>query len=104
MSARVTLMSDVVHVLDLRKWRLRQFWIDLAALSLLIVVGATVLFDMYWLGHTAYYAANIDATSVYERDQVFARLVGELFVLVLSIGWLSFRLVQGGYRGLHTLK
>ena len=90
-------MTQHVKILDRHRSESRARIGDIAAMGLLLVTGAALVFDMYTFG---YFAANPSALGgVVGRDQRFVRMLAESFLAALSLAWIGVRLfVQSARR------
>lgn len=94
-------MSDVVRVLDARRWRMRCYRLDFLALGVFLVFTLNLFYDMYSWGATLY-QIETGGTSVLARDRLAARMMGEGILAAMSFGWIAYRLVLGGHRSVDV--
>jgi hypothetical protein len=87
-------MATVTNVLDRARFESRARLVDLLALGLLAVLGASLMVDMYYLGATSVLAVVRGGELVYTRDARFVRMALQAAILMLAFGWASFRLLS----------
>lgn len=90
-------MATVAKVLDRTRFESRARVADVAALGVVIVVGAALVFDMYTFGYTAAQAVA-GGGNIVQRDQTFVRMLAESFVTAVALCWIAYRLVSGSAR------
>lgn len=76
---------------------MKLFWADLAALGITLIVGASLFLEMYYFGWAGATATTPDLLR--ERDIRAVRMIAEAAILTIGFGWMSYRLVRGGYHG-----
>jgi hypothetical protein len=86
-------MATAAKVLDRNRFEARARIGDLIALGLVVVVGFSLMVDMYAVGHAS--ATNPSDTS---RDAQFVRAIAEFGIVVAALCWIAYRLFSGGAR------
>lgn len=86
--------ATTTKVLDRTRFEARARLLDIVACGILLVGGATLLFEMYTLGYTA---AVLDgnAGSVIPHDRGAVRMIIEAFITALGFSWIAYRLFAG---------
>ncbi|HEX2021158.1 MAG TPA: hypothetical protein VHH36_00475, partial [Candidatus Thermoplasmatota archaeon] len=91
--------TTAAKVLDRTRFEARARVGDLLALGLLVVVGFSLMVDMYALGHSASQAAG-DAGVVFQRDATFVRMLVQAGVVAIATSWIAYRLLSASARRL----
>lgn len=89
-------MADHAKILDRTRFESRARILDFAALGLLVVTTAALVYDMYSFGWTA--AQLADGGDVVARDRGFVRMLSESFLAACALGWIAFRLFTASVR------
>lgn len=90
-------MATPTRVLDDTRFEARARIWDIVALGLMLVVGGTLLFEMYTIGYTASQAAA-DGTGVLGRDRTFVFMIIEIAIFTAAFCWTAYRLLAGSAR------
>lgn len=81
-------------MLDPRKLALRLFYMDVAALGLLVVAGIFLASDLYFLGRAT--QAGGDVLARYPGVLLRVPLAGA--IVALALGWIAYRTLGQAYR------
>lgn len=90
-------MATAAKVLDRSRFEARARLGDVVALGLLVVVGFSMMTDMYALGHSAASAAS-DAGALADRDATFVRMIPQAGLGVAALSWIAYRLLSASAR------
>lgn len=86
-------MATAAKVLDRNRFESRSRVVDVLALGLVLVVGYSLMADMYSIG----FAAGSSPTDT-SRDAQFFRAVAEAMIVVAALCWIAYRLFSGSAR------
>lgn len=91
-------MATAARVLDDTRFEARARIGDVVALGLILVVGATLLFEMYSIGYSAGEVFRNGGGEVFARDQAFVRMLVEVALVMGAFAWIVYRLFSGSAR------
>lgn len=91
-------MASATKVLDRNRFEARARIGDILCLGLLVVIGFSLLADMYRLGYSASRAVDGGLSVIFERDALFARLFVQVGIVGAALSWIAFRLLSASAR------
>lgn len=90
-------MATAAKVLDVSRFESRARIADILAIGVALVVGFSLMIEMYYLGYSSVQALG-DPNMVYERDAKFLRVIVQAGIFVASFGWIVYRVLSGSAR------
>jgi hypothetical protein len=91
-------MAAPTRVLDETRFEARARIWDIVALGIMLVVGGTLLFEMYSLGYTAAEVARTGGNEVFGRDRMFVFMIIEIAIFTSAFCWTAYRILSGSAR------